>query len=69
MIKVEIASILDKKNAKSQMKYNAIREWSVKYNGLTHHKVEPSRDYVYFYNDESFEVFKKTYKETWRRIY
>ena len=69
MIKVEIASILDIRCARSQLKYNAIKDWSFKYSGLTHHKVEHSRNHVYFYNEESFEIFKNTYKETWRRVY
>lgn len=69
MIKVELASVLDKRGGKSQAKYNAIIAWSHKYKGMTHHKVVPSRDYVLFYDDESFDMFKETYNETWRRIY
>lgn len=68
MIKLELVTISEKKALQYSKKHNAIRRWSQKYSWVKH-RVSHDRNYIEFYDDEAFEKFKETYKETWRRLY
>lgn len=68
MIKVEVMSFTDEKSMFSGEKLNYIKQWGLK-NFILNCKITPDRKHIYFYDEKSFEEFKKTFQKSWKRIY
>ena len=68
MIKVELMSFTDERSMFSGEKFDYIKQWGLKHS-LLNCKIAPNRKHIVFYDEKSFEEFKKTFQKSWRRIY
>lgn len=69
MIKIEIMTLSTRKGSWSAEAYQYIKKWVQQNSSRFHFKLHPNRQTIVFYDQKTFEHFKDTFKQPWRRIY